>query len=147
MMADLDQHKKGGGRSRGRASSRRARCRDTCQRGGGPVLGYDTETDIGSMSAISRITGAQSMWSRGFSGQGVDVALIDTGVARVAGLHHAGKVIDAADLSFDSQDSSLGHVDAFGHGTHMAGIIGGTDVAPGVGAAQLLDVSGEEPLQ
>jgi serine protease AprX len=92
----------------------------------GPAL-----VDTGSLSAISQITGAQALWNQGYAGQGVGVAVIDTGVARVPGLSAAGKVIDGPDLSFDSQDPNLAHVDAFGHGTHIAGIIAGSDVAPG----------------
>jgi serine protease AprX len=91
-----------------------------------PVLGYDP-AETSSMSAISQITGAQTMWNAGYTGQGVDVALIDTGVARVPGLDAAGKVVDGADLSFDSQEPTLIYADAFGHGTHMAGIIAGSD--------------------
>jgi len=87
--------------------------------------------DTGSLSAISQITGAQAMWNLGFTGAGVGVAVIDTGVARVPGLDRAGKVIDGPDLSFDSQVPGLVHTDAFGHGTHIAGIIAGSDVAPG----------------
>jgi serine protease AprX len=93
-----------------------------------PVLGYDAETDMGGLNALGRITGANHMWERGFTGRGVDVAVIDTGIARVPGLDAPGKVIDGPDLSFDSQDPYLAHTDAFGHGTHMAGIIAGNDV-------------------
>jgi serine protease AprX len=96
-----------------------------------PNLGYDPATDTGGLSAISQITGAQSMWVRGYTGRGVDVAVIDTGVSRVEGLDEPGKVIDGPDLSFDSQDSALAHQDAFGHGTHMASIIAGSDVPSG----------------
>ena len=92
-------------------------------------LGYDP-AETSSLSAVSQITGAQSLWNAGFVGQGVDVALIDTGVTRVAGLDRAGKVIDGPDLSFDSIEPTLVSLDAFGHGTHMAGIIAGSDVAP-----------------
>ena len=42
-----------------------------------------------------------------------------------------GKVIDGADLSFDSGDTAFQNLDSFGHGTHMASIIAGSDVAPG----------------
>jgi serine protease AprX len=87
--------------------------------------------DSGSLNAIARMTGAQAMWDSGFTGQGVGVAVIDTGVARVAGLDRNGKVIDGPDLSFDSQNPRLVNVDGFGHGTHVAGIIAGSDVATG----------------
>ena len=52
-------------------------------------------------------------------------------MTRVPGLDAPGKVLDGPDLSFDSLDAGLVSRDAFGHGTHMAGIIAGSDVAPG----------------
>ncbi len=61
------------------------------------------------------------------TGQGVDVALLDTGVTPVPGLDGANKVLYGPDLSFDSQTPSLAHVDGYGHGTAMAGIIAGND--------------------
>ena len=94
-------------------------------------LGYDPTTDGGSLSMITRIVGAQDMWAKGYTGKGVDVAVIDTGVTRVPGLDQAGKVIDGPDLSFDSQNPAFAHVDSFGHGTNMASIIAGSDVATG----------------
>ena len=97
-------------------------------------LGYDPATDGGSMSMISTLVGAQSMWENGYTGKGVDVAVIDTGVTRVPGLDRVGKVIDGPDLSFDSQNAAFAHVDGFGHGTMMASIIAGSDVAPGTSA-------------
>ncbi len=98
-----------------------------------PALGYDPASTT-SMSAITQITGAQTFWNAGFVGKGVDVAVIDTGVARVPGLNQTGKVIDGPDLSFDNIEPTLRNTDAFGHGTHMAGIIAGSDVAPGSSA-------------
>jgi serine protease AprX len=98
-----------------------------------PTLGYSPD-DTTSLSGVTQIVGAQAMWNAGFTGQGVDVAVIDTGVARVGGLDATGKVVDGPDLSFDSVVPGLVSVDAFGHGTHMAGIIAGSDVAPGTSA-------------
>jgi serine protease AprX len=88
---------------------------------------------------VTKAVGAQSMWSRGFDGTGIGVALIDSGVAPVEGLSVSGKIVNGPDLSFESQSASYQHLDTFGHGTHMAGIIGGRDssgtafkgVAPG----------------
>jgi serine protease AprX len=94
-------------------------------------LGYDAVKDAGSMQLIAKSTGAQAMWNAGFTGKGIDVAVIDTGVARVPGLNQTGKVIDGVDVSFDSQTPALAYNDGFGHGTIMASIIAGSDVAAG----------------
>jgi serine protease AprX len=84
----------------------------------------------GSMSWItSKITGADDFWKAGYDGSGVDVALIDSGVVPVDGLTWPGKVINGPDLSFESQADNLRHLDTFGHGTHLAGIIAGRDDA------------------
>ena len=70
---------------------------------------------------------AQDLWANGYTGKGIGVAVIDTGITPVPGLNNPGQVIDGPDLSFDSQTPSLAHLDGFGHGTHMAGIIAGHD--------------------
>ena len=85
------------------------------------------------------------------TGQGIDVAVIDTGVAPVKNLDSADAVVNGPDLSLDRQLGLPTAVDAYGHGTHLAGIIAGRDagVAPGsrivnlkVGAADgAVDVS------
>jgi serine protease AprX len=77
------------------------------------------------MTSVAWNIGADSVWSKGITGRGVGVALIDTGVARVEGLNGA-NIVNGPDLSFESQDTALRYVDKFGHGTHLAGIIAGT---------------------
>jgi hypothetical protein len=71
--------------------------------------------------------GANAYYTNSYTGKGVGVALIDTGTVPVKGLDAPGKVIHGPDLSFDSQAPNLAHLDAYGHGTHMAGIIAGYD--------------------
>ena len=91
-------------------------------------LGDYTPSDYdGSMLNTGKAVAVDGYWSQGVTGQGVGVAVIDTGVARVEGLALAGKVIDGVDLSFDRQVSGTAGVDANGHGTHVAGIIAGRD--------------------
>ena len=70
------------------------------------------------------------------TGAGIGVALIDSGVAPVTGLNQPGKVINGPDLSFESQTPGLQDLDTFGHGTHMAGIIAGSDPTTPAGAAR-----------
>ncbi len=94
----------------------------------GDLDGHDAKKDAGSMVMLAQeVTGAGEFWNDGHTGRGVDVALIDSGVSPVEGLRGSGKVINGADLSFDSQSQDLRYMDSFGHGTHMAGIIAGRD--------------------
>ena len=88
---------------------------------------YDPTTDLNSMAAVTSTTGATRWWTAGYTGKGVDVAVIDTGVAPVAGLNGAGKVLYGPDLSLESQAPNLARLDTNGHGTFMAGLIAGHD--------------------
>ena len=88
---------------------------------------YNPVTDVDSMYNIEQMDGAHAYWNAGYTGQGVGVALIDSGVTPVNGLATPGKVVNGPDLSFESQNPSLEYLDTYGHGTHMAGIIAGRD--------------------
>jgi len=83
----------------------------------------------GSLHEVTRNVNARELWRLGTTGAGVDIALIDSGVAPVDGLTAPGKVVNGPDLSFESQYDNLRHLDTFGHGTHMAGIMAGRDDA------------------
>ncbi len=92
---------------------------------------YDAAADPYSMQNVTAGDGVQAWWNAGYTGQGVDVAVIDTGVAPVPALSRTGKVINGPDLSFESQDPGLQYLDTNGHGTFMAGLIAGNDGQPG----------------
>jgi serine protease AprX len=91
------------------------------------AAGYDPANDVNSMALTTEYTGAQAWWAAGYTGQGIDVALIDSGVSPVDGLNAPGKVVYGPDLSLESQAPNLTNLDTFGHGTFMAGLIAGRD--------------------
>lgn len=79
-------------------------------------------------ASLDRSTGqinAPAAWALGYQGKGVKVAVLDTGVDQT---HPdlAGRVSLTKDFS-----GSGGTTDVFGHGTHVASIVGGTGAASG----------------
>jgi serine protease AprX len=108
---------------------------------------YDPTTDMGSAYNTTRMIGARALWQAGYTGKGVDVAIIDSGVSPVEGLATSDKLMNGPDLSFESQATNLRYLDAFGHGTFMAGLIAGRDSAavPGTYAGDTTHFLGVAP--
>ena len=81
---------------------------------------------------IAKSIRADVAYAQGYTGKGIGIALIDTGVVPVAGLT-SGNIVNGPDLSLESQVPGLLHKDGYGHGTHLAGIIAGRDNTAGTG--------------
>ncbi|HYA00072.1 MAG TPA: S8 family serine peptidase [Candidatus Binatia bacterium] len=117
----------------------------------GPVqlasASYSPTTTPSSLYSIEQQLGVDSAWQDGYTGAGVGVALIDTGVTPVQGLNGANQVINGPDLSFDNASTPVRYLDANGHGTFMAGIIAGRDpgATPGQYAGDTTDFLGIAP--
>jgi serine protease AprX len=86
--------------------------------------------DPGSLFTIEKAIGVRDVWNRKDksgqpdTGQGVAVALLDSGVTQVPGLTAPGKLTYGPDLSIEG-NGVLADQDTYGHGTFMAGIIAG----------------------
>ncbi|MBW3665473.1 MAG: S8 family serine peptidase [Actinobacteria bacterium] len=107
---------------------------------------FDPLTKDGSLYYVAQeVTGASSYWTAGYTGAGVDVALIDTGVVEIDGLATTGKVVHGPDLSFESQSPDHTYLDTYGHGTHMAGIIAGRSNGATPTAGNTTDFLGMAP--
>jgi serine protease AprX len=104
---------------------------DSSMRVNGNGNGNGTGTGNGKAQAAAN-TSAISVdvpRSQGYTGAGIDVAVIDSGVSPVPGL--AGRIVNAPDFSADASVPGMTSLDSYGHGTHLAGLIAGTDPTTG----------------
>jgi serine protease AprX len=79
----------------------------------------------------------------GFDGTGIGVAVIDSGIADHADFRNASGTRVVHSESFVVGNTST--VDAYGHGTHVSGIIGGNGTASGAGSGYAKQIVGMAP--
>jgi len=91
---------------------------------------------VGDMAVTNKVTAATSVWqgtpglllgiggTPGYSGKGVTVAVVDSGIAAHSAI--GSRVIGRVNLVSDEPGVTG---DPYGHGTHVAGIIGGSTTA------------------
>jgi serine protease AprX len=96
-----------------------------------PHSAHAANPPLPDLASTEQVVAAPQAWAAGATGQGVDVAVLDTGVTPVAGLNANNKLIYGPDLSFDSQNFNTAYLDGYGHGTVVASIIAGNDGTPG----------------
>jgi serine protease AprX len=82
-----------------------------------------------SAQRVQKVVRSNELWDEGVTGQGVTVALLDTGVyADHPDL--AGRVVHCEDFSHEA-GTEAECADTFGHGTFMAGLIAGDGTSSG----------------
>jgi serine protease AprX len=91
-------------------------------------VGKTGTLDPGTLaSAYNQSIRAEKAWNSGYTGRGVGVAVIDTGIRgdlpdfTVSDADRSSRVVASAVVN----PSATGAGDAFGHGTHVAGLIAG----------------------
>src|ERR1700730_8596915 len=91
-------------------------------------------------SAVDADVAAQQY---GLDGTGIGVAVIDSGVADHVDFHSASGTRIVHSESFVVGNTSA--IDAYGHGTHVSGIIGGNGSASGAGTGYASQIVGMAP--
>ena len=72
--------------------------------------------------AVYETLGSDKLWAEGIKGQGVTVAVLDTGVYNHPDL--AGRIVGCVDMTHEAAGPAK-CADTFGHGTFMAGLVAG----------------------
>lgn len=85
-------------------------------------LSQSNENFIETLNESTHQIGATDLWNLGYKGEGVSIAILDTGIDNN---HPAleGRVLKNKDFTW--WDGRLDSSDFQGHGTHVAGIVGG----------------------
>ncbi|MGI8779620.1 MAG: S8 family serine peptidase [Solirubrobacteraceae bacterium] len=96
-----------------------------------PVALAADDAPARARASMDLVRAAAGVEGGDLTGAGVDVALIDSGALGVAALDGPGKLVRGPDFSADAFDDDLRGLDAFGHGSHMAGVIAGADPETG----------------
>ena len=113
-----------------------------------PCPSADVESQAAQAGSLytlaNEVTGASDLWDAGYTGRGVDVAVIDSGIVPVDGLQPPGKVVYGPDLTIEANTSAK-NLDTYGHGTHMAGIIAGRDSSASTVTGNSSDFVGMAP--
>jgi serine protease AprX len=85
------------------------------------VIAASTSINPAVLDYHNETMGTANAWAQGLDGSGIGVAVIDSGVTAVDDLT-ASRIVYSQDFFSQGGDGS----DKYGHGTHVAGIIGGT---------------------
>ncbi|MEM9773300.1 MAG: S8 family serine peptidase [Chloroflexota bacterium] len=101
----------------------------------------DEVTDVHQTADYTEVTGANQVWEQGVTGDGVTVAVLDTGVTRFKGIkkdtNKELRLVAWKDVIRETklikkfgeipEDATLKPKDPNGHGTHIAGIIANSE--------------------
>jgi serine protease AprX len=82
-----------------------------------------------SLDHVDMVTNADLAWSSGLDGTGIGVAVVDSGVDQIPDLNTADQTASRLVYSESFVTGDLTTADAYGHGTHVAGIVAGNAYA------------------